>query len=177
MKHAGAIILLSFFLNVCTAQTKAVDTADHSKVIKEQAEEMGQLLLKKDYQGFAAFTYPKILTMMGGEAKMIAFLEKNAKEMESEGIGILKVTLGEPSEIIVQGKELQGTIPQIIELKVPDGRLVTRSTLIVISTNNGKKWYFLDTSGKDIQTMRKTFPNLSETLVIPKKTEPVFYDN
>jgi hypothetical protein len=172
-----AILFLSLFMNVCTAQTKTIDSTSHGKNIKEQADKMGQSLLKKDYKGFAVYTYPKILAMMGGEDKMIEFLEKSAKEMAAEKMSISKVTFGEPSSIITNGKELQGTIPQTIELKMPDGRLVSTSTLIFISTDNGKKWYFLDTSGKDIQTMRKTFSNLSEHLVIPKKEEPVLHDN
>lgn len=50
------------------------------------------------------------------------------------------------------------------------GQPVTESTLIAISTDNGKNWYFVDTPGKDIQTMKKALPNLSGELVIPKET-------
>lgn len=174
---AAAILLLSLFMNVCAAQTNVVDSNGHSKNIKEQAGKMGQSLLKKDYRGFAVYTYPKVLAMMGGEDKMIEFLEKSAKEMATEKMSISKVSFGEPSKIITNRKELQGTIPQTIELKTPDGRLVSTSTLIFLSTDYGKKWYFLDTSDKDIQAMRKIFSNLSEHLVIPKKEDPVLYDN
>jgi hypothetical protein len=62
-------------------------------------------------------------------------------------------------------------------MKVPEGRIVSKATLIAISNNNGKKWYFVDTAGKDFQTMRKTFPNLNEGLIIPEKERPVLYNN
>jgi len=97
--------------------------------------------------------------------------------MESEGIIILNVTIGEPSKIITYGNELQCILPQTIEMKVPNGRLFSKSTLIVISTDNGKNWFFIDASGRDIQTMNKIFPNLSTELTIPNEEEPMFYRN
>jgi len=106
---------------------------------------------------------------------MIEVLENGSKEMESDGTRFLNVTFGEPSRIIVIKNQLQCTLPRTIEMKVPDGRLVVKSTLIAISTDKGKGWYFVDASGKDIQTLRKTLPNLSEELSIPENQEPTFY--
>ncbi len=150
-------------------------TSDHSKIIKKQAEIMAKLLLEKDFSSFTKFTYPKIVEMLGGKQKMIDILKRNSKEMLSKGIDFKNVTIDEPSRIFNKGKELQCTIPQTIEMKVPNGRLITKSTLIAISTDNGKNWYFVDTSGKNIQTMKKTLPNLSEELEIPEKKQPIFH--
>ncbi len=172
MKQIATIIFISLFWTTCIGQTK---TIDHSKTIKEQADIMGELLLKKDFSSFTKYTYPKVIEMMGGKQKMIAIMELGSKEMLSEGTDFLNVTIGEPSKIITIGIELQCTVPQTIEMKVRNGRLVTESTLIAISTDNGKNWYFVDTPGKDIQTMKKALPNLSGELVIPKKKQPIFY--
>ncbi|MCE2963494.1 MAG: hypothetical protein LW842_10010 [Sphingobacteriales bacterium] len=172
MKHIVTIVFILFFLIACNGQTK---NFDYSKTIKEQAEMMGQLLLKKDFISFSKYTYPKILEMMGGKQKMVEVLDKGLKEMQSEGVAFLKVTFGEPSKIITIGNELQCTVPQTIEIKVPKGKLKANSTLIAISIDNGKNWYFIDTSGKDIQTMKKRLPNLSEELVIPETKQPTFY--
>jgi len=172
MKHIGTIIFFLLFLNFCNGQTKS---ADFPKTIKEQATMMGQFLLKKDFNSFTKYTYPKIIEMMGGKQKMIEMMERGSKEMETEGTGFLKVTFGEPSQIITEKNELQCTLPQEIEMKVPNGRLVTNSTLIAISTDNGDNWSFVDTSGKDILTMKGLLPNLSIDLTIPKQEQPTFY--
>jgi len=74
-------------LIACNGQTK---NFDYSKTIKEQAEMMGQLLLKKDFISFSKYTYPKILEMMGGKQKMVEVLDKGLKEMQSEGVAFLK---------------------------------------------------------------------------------------
>ena len=165
------ISFLTFFLffTACNGQS------DYSKVIKEQAETMGQFLLKKDFGSFCKYTYPKIIGMMGGRKKMIETMDKETQKMLSEGTDFISVTLGEPSKITTIGNELQCTVPQTVEMKVPNGRLEAQSTLIAISIDKGKNWYFVDTSGKDIQTMKKILPNLSGELVIPEKTQPIFY--
>jgi len=173
MKQIATIFFLSLFLTACNGQTKNIE---YSKTIKEQAEMMGKFLLKKDFMSFCNYTYPKIIEMMGGRQKMIEVMEKGSKEMLSEGTDFLSVAFGEPSKIITIGNELQCTVPQTIEMKVPKGRLITKSTLIAISIDNGKNWYFLDTSGNDIQTMKRALPNLSGELIIPEKTQPTFYE-
>ena len=172
MKSVRIIILFLLCFSSCNGQTKSPDL---SKVVKEQAEKMAHFLIEKDFDSFNNYTYPKIIEMMGGKKAMVEVMERGSKEMESEGTKILKVTLGEPSKILTENKELQCTLSQEIEMKVSNGRLVSKSTLIAISTDNGEKWYFMDASGKDILTMKSMLPNLSAELIIPKQSTPVFY--
>lgn len=172
MKRIFSITFILLYLATSFGQIK---TINHSVKIKEEAEMMSQFLLKKDYNSFIKFTYPKIIEMMGGKEKMVEKLSKELKKMNDEGFDFLSMTFGNPSEIININKELQCTLPQNIEMKVPGGRLVSESTLIGISNNGGKNWYFIDTSGKDIQTMKRSFSNLSEKLFIPQQDKPIFY--
>ena len=138
---------------------------------------MGQFLIKKDYNSFTKFTYPKLIEMMGGKEKMIEQISKEFKKMNADGFDFINITFGNSSEIITTNNELQSTLPQNIEMKVPGGRLVSQSTLIAISNNGGKNWCFIDSSGKDIQAMKRIFSNLSEKLVIPQQDKPTFYEN
>jgi PBP1b-binding outer membrane lipoprotein LpoB len=180
MKYLSALILLTFFLVSCNSETKPAETTqtteatDHSKTVRVAAEEMGKFLMAKDYKSFARFTYPKVAEMMGGKDKMVEILENTMGEMEATGISFINVAIGEPSKCITAGNELQCTIPQTIEMKMPDGKMTTTSTLIAVSSDNGKTWCFIDTSGKDIKAMRALLPNLSENLVIAARTEPTY---
>lgn len=175
MKHFATIIFFSLIVGVCKSQTKTPDSSIYSETIRQQALTMGELLLKKDFKAFTKFVYPKLTEMMGGELKMAEILEKGSSEMESKGITMLTFNVGQPSKYVSSANELQCTLPQTIEIKVPQGRLVTKATLIAISIDDGKNWYFVDTSGKDIETVKRMLPNLSGDLVIPEKQEPVFY--
>jgi hypothetical protein len=172
MKQITILIFFSLSLTLSKGQTIPVDYAN---TIKEQANIMGQLLIKKDFNAFINYTYPKVIEMVGGKKKLLKILEKDSKKMLAEGTTILNVTIGEPSKIISIGKELQCIVPQAVEIKVPNGRLISESSLIAISSDNGQHWYFIDASGSDIKTMKRKFPNLSGALVIPLYEKPVFY--
>lgn len=172
MKQIATIFLFLFFCSSFNGQT---NVEDYSSKIKRQAKKMGKLLLKGNFASFSNYTYPAIVEKMGGKEKMVEILKKGTMKMKSEGTAFLKVSFGEPSKIISIENELQCTMPQSIEMKVPNGKLISNSTLIAISLDNGKKWYFVDTSGKDIQTMKKLLPNLSSELIIPNKSQPIFY--
>jgi len=175
MKTYVLIIFLVHFISIGKGQPKAADS-NYPTAIKQQAEIMGEFMVKKDFKGLAKYTYPKIVTMMGGDSMMAAKLEEGFNKMEAAGYKFLSVHFGEPSKVIFNEKEIQCTVPQILEMKVPNGRIVATSALIGISLDNGNNWYFIDaSSAKDIQTLRETFPNLSSALVVPEKKQPTFF--
>ena len=174
MKYFRILICLSLFISFSVSKAMP-DSLTYSKKIKEQAKLMGDYMLKKDFKSFTAFTYPKVIEMMGGEENMIHVMEAGEKEMDANGSHFLSVTVGEPSTVISIGNELQCTLAQVIEMKVWNGTLLVKSSLIGISSDKGKIWYFLDTSDKDINEMKKVLPNLSERLVIPVNQEPLFH--
>jgi len=157
------------------AQTIKADTATPELNLKSSAQKMGQLFIEKNYSQYVKYVHPKILKIFGGQDKMIEGLKKSLKRMEEEGFTINNVTIGEPSKIISTNPELQSVVPQLLELKTKDGRLVSTSYLIAISKDKGKTWYFIDTGGKTFEQLKSVFPSLNNKLVIPEKTQPVFY--
>jgi hypothetical protein len=175
MKQLITFIFLPLLFIACTSnrQVRNDEASDYSHTIKEQAETMKNFLLKKDFKSFTSFTYPKVVQMIGGEAKMVEMLENGMRNTEAQGTVFLDVIMGEPSNVIKQGSELQCTIPQTLKMKVPDGKLTQKSTLIGISMDHGNRWYFVDVSGKDLAEMQRALPNLSSELIIPEKEEPV----
>ncbi len=177
MKHVLFTFVLSFLFITCIAQKNAIDTLAYKKTIHDQASAMGQSMLKKDFNSFAKYVHPKIMEMMGGKQKLIDEMKKSMEEIEASEVFFLNIAFGESSEIISYNKELQSTILQTIGMKVPNGRMVTKSTLIVVSADNGKNWYFIDAAGNNIQAMKKDLPNLSPDLVIPPRQQPVFYND
>lgn len=154
--------------------TKASDQTDPiKKSVLSDATKMDEALIHQDYKTFASFTYPKIVTLLGGEKKMTEIIKKS-----DETSRIISIDLGNPSDIITSGKELQTTVPTKVTITMLEpskkGKLIILSTLIGISENSGKSWYFLDTSGKTIETLRTAIPNLSEKIVVPAMPQPVF---
>jgi hypothetical protein len=108
---------------------------------------------------------------------MIELLSKGASDMKGHGMSFSKVSFDEPSKIVKSSNELQATIAQHTEIKLSQGKIVSTSTLLAISSNNGKDWRFIDTSNKDMATLKKALPNLSPAIVIPPTESPVKYEN
>jgi len=143
--------------------------------IQEQANIMGQAFLKGDYQTFFKYTYPAIVSAMGGEGRMSTVLANSASSMKTQGMNFDNITFDSPSKIVQSGNEFQCTLQQHTTIKLANGRAVATSTLIAISKDGGKNWSFVDTSNKNAAAMRKVMPNLSAAIVIPPQQKPVFY--
>lgn len=143
--------------------------------VKEQADIMGKAFLKGDYQTFAKYTYPAIVSAMGGESRMATVLANSASGMKTQGMTFDKITFDSPSKIVKSGSELQCTLQQHTTIKLVNGRAVATSTLIAISKDGGKNWLFVDTYNKDVAAMRNALPNLSTAIVIPPQQKPAFY--
>lgn len=142
--------------------------------IKKQAFLMGDDFIKGDYHGFAKYNHPKILKLMGGENQMIATLTKSINDTKNKGVVFTGIKFDNPTKIIKYKNELQCTIQQHLMANVSNGKMISTSTLIAISLNNGKNWYFVDTSNKDMKTLRNVLPTISNEIVIPKQNQPEF---
>ena len=145
--------------------------------VKEQAAAMGQALIQGQYKTFVHYIYPGLVKMVGGEDKMADQMTTIVGGMKGKGMVFLSVKFDEPSAIVHSGTELECTVTQHTEIKVPDGRAVATSTLIGISTDKGVHWGFVDTSNKDMATIKRLLPELSPGIVIPPPVAPVHYNN
>ncbi|MFT3705116.1 MAG: hypothetical protein QM802_22305 [Agriterribacter sp.] len=177
MKYLLILFVATATLTISKAQTSKPDTAAAKASLQSAAQKMGALFVQKDYVAFIKYVNPKVLTAMGGKDKMMETLKAAMKQMEEQGISFNKFTIGEPSKIIYTKTDLESVVPQILELKTKDGRVVSTSYLVATSNDNGKTWYFVDTAGKTLAQMKTFIPSLSNELVIPAKTQPVFYKN
>jgi hypothetical protein len=174
MKHLLFFICFSLCVAISNTQAQPNSTNIFSTEIKFQGEEMARLFLKKDYKSFSTYTYPTIKEMMGGEQGEVKKLTELMGNMEAGGFTMLSLKIGEPHAIIKEGNEFQCVVPQTIEMSTPKGKVVSETYLIAISMDNGKKWFFIDTSTTDVDEMRKVLTNLSKELIIPKKEKTLY---
>ena len=108
---------------------------------------------------------------------MMTDLKTQIDNMAKQGVTILKAWPGESGNIVDTAGELQSTIPQMIQMQVQGGKLTTETTLIALSPDKGKSWYFIDAAGKSLAELKGLFPNLSSSLVIPEPVEPKFEED
>lgn len=175
MKHLILTIYLSCLIIVSHSDPLHKAFNSYREQILDNARKLSKAFTSRDYNTIADYTYPGILELVGGKVEMLKKLESDTKEMEAKGVKVISVTIGEPSDIYETEKEIQCILPQIITMEVPKGTMEAKSTLIAISSDNGKTWYFIDTSGNDIETIRKMLPNVSPEINLPPKEQPVLY--
>lgn len=166
-----------FFLLLAPLVLNA-QTSTPAATAKAEATRMGKALVSKDYNTFLKTTPPLAIEHTeGGREALLQDIKQQIDEMAANGSYILRAWPGEPSKMIDTAKELQCTIPQHMELKVDGGKVTSQTTLIAMSPDKGKTWYFIDVAGKPLSEFREMFPKLSSKLVIPPVTEPVFVED
>lgn len=172
------ILIIALFLNILTSFGQNELFAQNQSLIphvQEQANIMGQSYLKGDYQAFARYTYPAIVTAMGGEKHMATVLTNSVANINAQGMSLYSITYDNASTIVRSNGELQCTLQQHTTINFAKGKTVMTSTLIALSEDGGKNWTFVDTNNKTTAMMRKVLPNLNPAIVIPPQPKPAFY--
>ncbi len=155
---------LILFLFLLTAN--AIYCQSSNENLNRQLQEMRKYFLEEDYTSFANYTYPKVIEMMGGKARMIQATESSMNQMKAQGFEFIDLSFKDATGLLKQEDETQCSLTQVLTMKTPEGEVKAEYKLIAISADDGKNWKFLDTSGKSKEIMLKYFPNLSPELVI-----------
>ena len=146
-------------------------------VILTQADAMGKAFIAKDYTSFIKYSHPTVVQVMGGQRKMLDETVKSFQEFEKQGVVFLSVSFGAPSKIVKTEGELQCTFVEMIEMRIPGGRLTAYTNVIAVSRDNGATWYFIDCSDNSIVNMRLLIPSISTELVLPEPIGPAFEED
>jgi hypothetical protein len=94
--------------------------------------------------------------------------------MAQEGRAIKSIEIGPVLSVVKVDYQFQITLEQIIETKMQYGSIVTKSTLLAVSDDNGITWRYTDATGRDLNDMRKIIPRLSGKLVFRRVEAPQF---
>lgn len=137
------------------------------------ANEAGQATVKGDFARLVDLTYPKLVAMAGGREMMISFLEKDSRESKSQGMELLSMTCSSPIQIETVGKETFAILPIVLKLKVPEGTLLAKSSMIGITEDSGKTWTFVSADSSNPKMMKALFPEAADKLKIPADERPV----
>ncbi|MFT3933293.1 MAG: hypothetical protein QM726_06730 [Chitinophagaceae bacterium] len=167
-------MLTKIFL-LCTCLVVAGNIAysqNMATTIKVQAMDMARAVLDKDVDKLASYLPPKLLADAGGKTKMMVARDTINKFMKEFGAEIKRVTIGDPGKIVTYKKQLQTTLPQTTELKFMASKVILETTLIAISEDDGKHWYFVDTTIYRGEKLKSSLPDLSPELVIPPMKPP-----
>jgi hypothetical protein len=172
-----SLILLSSLS--CTQAKREEVKAEEIKVeeIRAKAEESLNAFIGGDYQKLADLTYPKLVELMGGKAKMIAVSEQQMKAMKAQGVEIDSVSISVPKEVVPIESQYFAFVPYTLKMKTPKGVLTQQSHMLAISNKDNLNWTFLDVTQVNESQLKTLVPNVVGKLTFPEKQQPVFEQN
>ena len=159
---AIAVILIS----LCTEAQNLPTT------IKLQAMDMATAFMKNDFNTFVKYMHPNIIAFAGGKEKMKTKMDSAYKMMKLFSVTFKRYWIGDPGEIVNYKNQYQAVLPQSTTLKTPLGELIAETYWIVISNDNGKNWWFIDTNVYKANQLKNILPDISPKLVIPPQRKP-----
>jgi hypothetical protein len=165
---AGAfVIFLNIFIFSLCAGGQNLSTT-----IKIQAMDMATALMKNDFTTFSKYMHPNIIAFAGGKEKMKAKMDSVYAAMKLFGVSFKRYWIGTPGEIVSYKDQLQAVLPEMTIMKTPLGELTAETSMIVISMDKGKNWYFIDTNVYKVNKVKNILPDISPKLAIPPQKKP-----
>lgn len=146
--------------------------------VKTQATIWANALMKHDHKTVLSYTnidgFPKGKLNLMTEAKALKIIVTADSQLIKQGIAIKSIQFGEVLSILKVGFEFQCTVEQTTETAMQVGKVITKSTLIGTSPDNGITWKFIDATGRDKLEIRRLVPRLSDKLLFATKESPKF---
>lgn len=170
MKTVRLLLLALLLAGAASAQNTAT-------VIKTQALNMANAVIKNDFNTFVRYMHPNVIRFAGGTGPMKEKMDSAYKAMQQFGVTFKRYWIGDPGPIVTYNKQLQTTLPQSTTLITPMGEMTLESTLLVISNDNGKNWWFIDTNVYHADKVKSILPDLSPAIVLPPRSKPRFVPN
>lgn len=158
-----------FLILIITSTFTIAQTGN--KNLNTQLEEMKEYLLEGDYENYTNYVYPKLIEMVGGKENMKIATESGINSMKAGGLSIINLIFKNPNKFLKKDDELQCSLTQVTVMQTPDGKIEEEYALIAISDDKGENWTFINTDGKDKETVLKAFPNLHREVVIKQSKQ------
>jgi hypothetical protein len=163
-------LLLFFFLVVAVSS----QAQNFSTDIKIRAMEMAKALTRNDFQGYLSYMHPGLRASAADQEQLKRGIDSAEKYRQQFGIKIVKVLIGNPSEVIDYKNTLQAILIQTTTVESVLGSIKVDNSLIALSSDKGKTWYFAEGAMYKTLQKEKKLPELSPLLEIPPMKQPVF---
>lgn len=110
--------------------------------------------------------HPKIIDMAGGKESLI-----ENTQLETQAMGnftIENITIENPTDFTIYNNIIYGIVPFKLTMNF-EGNLVTTSTfLLVLSEDQGKKFYYFDSNSLKNPLIENLFPDIRIAVKLPQ---------
>lgn len=143
------------------------------KIIK-QAKELATATKDWDHDFVLDRTYPKLIELAGGRAKMRDTLDKAMEPIKAQGATISDFTVSNNLVVRNLGTKIYAVVPTTMDLDFPNRLLRVDSFLLAISEDSGRTFTFLSGSAvaKDKRLFKRVLPDWPDDFVLPAPGTP-----
>jgi hypothetical protein len=149
------------------AAVRAADAPAEAEVIHTQAQACADAMLKENYEKFADLTYPKVIELMGGRAKLIELVRQGQADMRARNTALTEFTCRPPAEAVAGGPERFAVVPFTMRMTVGKSKIRRDGYLLAISGDGGKNWTFLSGTPELKAQLKELTPNAPAALKLP----------
>lgn len=165
MKKLVPLISFLLTLHIASAQPPAT-------VVKTQAMQMGQAMVKGDSKSFISFLPTAFSKDPKEGQKVMKLIDSGFAMFKAFGGQIKKVTYGQPSEIVRNGNTWQTALLQSTTVVSPIADAELQTVILAQSEDEGKRWTFIDLSLMKVNELKGHLPELNPKLALPRAAPP-----
>jgi hypothetical protein len=165
LKRSFIAAIIIFSLQTSHAQ---FDTIFAKANIRLCADSMTTGFRTKNWEQYVRYLYPAMIGSAGGTAEMIKYMESTFATIPATAWKEYKP--GKILQVIKTAADLQAIIELRSVLEWQGQRITTVTHLVGQSWDGGLFWTFFDSEG-DVNNAKMIKDDLSDQLIIPKKTE------
>jgi len=160
--------LLVLLASLTLALSAATLPEKEAKEVVAQATVYRNAAAKGDADKVLQLTHPALFTLFGGKEPFEAATRLALKSLAGKYV-VEKITFGEPSELLVAGKEEVCFVPFVQIASAGEVRTRAESFFIAVRPVGKPGWKFIDAAGlrKHPELLLQLFPDLPREIVTP----------
>ena len=142
--------------------------------LRAQAARMERSFVKGDFVSYVQYFPPKLIEIKGGQDSVVKRLieSRNAvAKMKYDSVGLDSLAAW-----VSDSGLLQTTLAEHTTVTIGNNRVVFKTTLICLSSDNGAHWTFVEPGDEGgIYQLRVLVPEISTKLTIPAQAPPQIF--
>ena len=141
------------FLTIFISAFNLIAFSQQQAVIKKEAQLMSDAAANGDFAKTVSFIYPKVLESWGGKQEVLKKSKDFGARLQSPGLAISSITVGEPGKVQKIGKREFCMLNDRVILNANGTIMSNNLSVLAVSENKGIKWYFISSGMVSDETL------------------------
>lgn len=166
--------LVGFLILQCLASLNlkaqgTIDTTGMRQQVKQEAELFLKAGLSGEFNSIIKHYHPEQVEALGGEKNLLKELKAANRLIDKVGFSSAKFSVALPEELLLEDDAIQCAFRYTLNLPKTGSSeaQVHQSTIIAVSENAGKDWYFLDVQNLPLDRLLMIFSFINPNLNLP----------